>query len=496
MEGLARWFAAGGGSTVAYVAALLALVVMALAPKPIKARLRAALVLAAAAALCDIALRFWPGSSAAGMLRATQLSASALSATRLAFVIVVDLLIERGGRSPMNQLLRDVLQAAAYIVGLVIALRAANISFTSMITTGTVVTAIVGLALQNTLGNLAAGISLQIERPFKLGDWLRLDKSDVLGRVVSTNWRTITIQSDDRALFVIPNGVFTATPFFNFSEPGGGARRNLYFTIPYDYSPAQVHAALLAACADTAEVLEAPPPSVLTWTYGDSGVTYWLRFFVADFARRDPVQGEVGSRVWYHLHRRKIPVAVPTRKTFMHKLDQKALDAQTAEALRDRRDAIDAVDFLKPLPDEAKEIIVQRGHRRLFGPRETIISQGDTGREFFIVRSGTVAVLSEGHEVARLGPGAFFGELALLTGKERHASVIAVEETEVFEIDENIFKDVLHKDPALANTIAEVVATRQAELEARRGGGGRATMTDVHGWKSDILSKITNLFGL
>jgi branched-chain amino acid transport system substrate-binding protein len=163
--------------------------------------------------------------------------------------------------------------------------------------------------------------------------------------------------------------------------------------------------------------------------------------------------------------------------------------------VRDRRSAIEAVDFLRPLSSDAKDMLARRAHRKLFGAGETIIRVGDKGREFYLVRRGGVAVRVGDHDVATLGEGAFFGELALLTGKERHANVIAREETEVIEIDEKMFQDVLEREPKIAEEISHIVAQRQAELDARLSG---MPSNDSHmrSATTEILSKIKNLFGL
>jgi len=338
-------------------------------------------------------------------------------------------------------------------------------------------------------------MAIQIDQPIALGDWVRLDKGDVTGRVVSTNWRSVTIQGDDRVMLVVPNGVFGRTPFVNFSRPGGSYRRNIYVTIPYDVPPNRVQEAILAACADTPNVLGDPAPSLLTWAFVDHGVQYWLRFYIGDFALRDKVQGELQTRIWFQLRRRKIDFAVPLRKSYVHEIDEETIASQNAEIVRDRRAAIDAVDFLRPLSSEAKDTLARRAHRKLFGAGETIIRVGDKGREFYLVRRGSVAVRVGDRDVATLGAGDFFGELALLTGKERHANVLAREETEVIEIDDKMFQDVLEREPRIAEEISKIVALRQAELDARLSG---VVATDSHmkSATSEILSKIKSLFGL
>lgn len=481
------------GPGFVFTTLLLALMTTALSPPPIKRRLRIVLVLCLLAAVLILSVRELPLQPHLHQaLSAAAYLFGALAAARTAFVLVIDIGWERAGRNPLNQLVRDVLQTIVYAVTALVALNAAGIQPTSLIATGTVVTAIVGLSLQETLGNLAAGVALQVDKPMALGDWVRLDKGDVIGRVVSTNWRSVTIQGDDRLHVVVPNGFLSRSPFTNFSRPGGAYRRNIYFVVPYDVPPTHVHEAVLAACADTPNLLQDPPPSVLTWAFLDHGVQYWLRCFIGDFALRDKVQGELLTRIWFNLRRRKIDFAIPVRKNFVTEVDD---ESRHAEVIKDRRAAIDGVDFLRPLSDDAKDRLARRGHRKVFAAGETIIRAGETGRELYVIRRGEVVIKVGGQELTRLGAGEFVGELALLTGKERTANIVAITETEVFEIDEHMFKDVIQQEPKIAEEISRIVAERQAELDARVTGMPSSDQRRMSA-TSEILGKIKSLFGL
>ena len=492
------WFASGGGAIAALAAVVISVLLMAVVPKPIRKRLRVAVVLGLMGALLDIAMRqvhrFFPDQKH-NVLQAIGFVCAALAIGRLLVVFFIDVVVERGGRKPINRINRDITQSVVYLLGAIAALQAGEIDATSLIATTTVASAVIGLSAQESLGNLFAGLAIGLERPIAVGDWIRIDKSDFTGRVVSVSWRSVTIVTDDRAYFVVPNSVFSKTAFSNFSRPGGAVRRSLYFTFPFEFAPAQVHEALLAACADSPELLKDPAPSVFTWTYGDNGITYWLRYFIADYARRDPSQADVTARIWYELHRKKMPAAMPLRQTYLHQVDQAAAAAAAAEVIRDRRAAIDAVDFLKPLAEASKQRLAEGGHRRLFGPGETILRQGERGRTFYMIRRGTVAIITDGKEKRRLGKGDFFGELALLTGSERTANVVTTEETEVFEIDENIFREVLRADPRVVEDMSHIVAQRRAEID-RDAEKPPPSVHDVHRWGTEILAKIKDLFAL
>lgn len=484
------------GVRLAATTAVAALLLTIVAPRALKSRPRSVLGFCVGYALLELAaLTVTPGTSGRRMLEGLADVSLALGIAQLLYFVVLDLVVERGGRLPLNQLLRDIVRVIAYVVAALTGLRASGIEASSILTTGTVLTAVVGLALQETLGNLASGMSIQLDQPFAVGDWLRIDKGDITGRVISANWRSVTIQGDDRLHFVIPNGYLARNPFTNYSRPGGSCRRALYVTVPNDVPPTRVRAAILAACGDCPEVLTDPAPSVVTQAFTELGIQYWLRFFIADFAARDRVHGELHTRVWFHLHREKIDLAVPARRASVQNVDGEARARMAEEVVADRRAAIDAVDFLRPLGDASKDLLARRGHRKLYAKGETVIRRGETGRELFIVRRGAVVIRVDDQDIAHLGAGQFFGERALLTGSARHANVITEEETEVFEIDDRMFQEVLQAQPQIAEDMSRIVAQREAELACRVSGTPPSPETTGKA-TADLLSKIRSAFGL
>ena len=497
MSGFTGWLEHGSASTWALAAVAIAILLSPFVHHDDRLRLRTVVVFVGLHFAAEVASLMLPSGSPARVdLVVVAHAFSVLAVTRVAFVALVDVTVVRLGGAQINQLLRDLLQVATYLVVLGGAAAATGVQWSSFVAPGALVTAVLGLAMQDTLGNLAAGVSIQLERPMAPGDWIHLDKGDVTGRVVQANWRAVSVRSDDNALLVIPNGLFAKTPFVNHSRPGGPTRRSLYFVVPYDVPPAHAHEALLAACKDSPYVVDAPAASVLTWTYAERGVTYWLRFFVADFADRDRAQGDVGTRVWYHLHRAKIASAVNVEHVYVHRRDEDAKARAEAEILADRRAAIEGVDFLRVLPEAAKDVLAREGHRQLFAPGETVLRQGATDRVFYVVRRGRLVVRAGGHELSHLGPGDFLGELALLTGSARTADVVAEAESELFAIDEVMFQQVLDLQPQLAETIARVVAERQAVNAAAKDGAERLSTHEVATSVSELLARVKELFSL
>ncbi len=459
-------------------------------------RFRAALWLALAYGLLTWLLpRFSLSSTARDDLEALQLLFGVLSIVRVGVVIVVDLLVPALRKEAPNELTRDIAHTFSYIITIFICLREAGFTLTSILTTGTILSAIVGLSLQDTLGNLASGMAIQLEKPIAAGDWIRIDKDDQTGRVVDTNWRSVVLQTDDRSYVVIPNSVFSKTAFINYSRPGDAARRSLYVTIPHHIPPSEVHRALLAACEGCEVVLREPAPSVVTQSFNENGVTYWLRFFIRDFAARDRNFGLLATRVWYQLNRAKIPIANTIQQHFVHKVSSITEEEEHQARIKDRLSAISRIDFLRPLSEEGKRTLAERGHRRLYATNEVIVGASETPGMFWLVRRGEVSLRRNAVELAHLKEGDFFGELALLTGSSMGIEAVALTEVQVLEINEPLFREVLAGDPKIAAEISQIVAERESKLAAQEDSDPMS-IRGAPPSKGDLLAKILGFFGV
>jgi CRP-like cAMP-binding protein len=98
---------------------------------------------------------------------------------------------------------------------------------------------------------------------------------------------------------------------------------------------------------------------------------------------------------------------------------------------------------------------------------KVLTKEGDAGREFMIIASGTASVRRKGRKVTTLGPGDFFGELALLAGVPRTATVIAESDMVVEALNRAEFATLLDESPSIARKVLSAVAKRSYENEPR-----------------------------
>ena len=483
----------GGGAAMA--AAAMALLALLLLPKAERRRLKLPVaflaLFAIAAGVHHVTPREHIAHQAFGFIGLTFLL---LSLARSTFLFLYFGVVIRSVRRAPPRILRDLTQALFMLGALTVVLRAMGVRIESLLGASALLTAVVGFALQDTLGNVFAGLAIQMQAPFEVGDFIRFDTDDNhVGCVVEMNWRAVKVITIDRVELTVPNATLAKSPLHNFSKPSKVARRSVRIAAPAEMRPEVVHRLLEEAIGSVRGVLKTPRPMVLTDGFDERGVVYRLIYFVTDFATRDVIASHVRDRVWYALQRAGAPVQVPRRTVHVHEVNRETLARQEASRVAERREALTHVDFLAALPEAAQIRLAESARMLLFAPGEPIIRQGESGDQLFIIQSGTVSVKvasrSRGEvEVATLGPDQFFGEMSLMTGEERRASVYATDETATLVIDRDAIKPILDDQPRLAAEISDVLAARAMEL-------GRESAEDLKDAEDCELSTSRILLG-
>lgn len=443
------------------------------------------------------------GSSVAGAVSFVALLSLLLALGRIVGLLVLEVLLHRRLKRAVPTILRDIGQGVLYLFLVLAALRALGFDPGSILTTGAVVTAVIGLSLQETLGNLVAGLAIQLQRPFDVGDWVSFDdEAKHIGRVNEINWRATKVTTLDDVELIVPNGMLAKVPIVNYTKPTARSRRSVFVSVAYEVPPRRVHEVLLAAIRDAPGVLAEPAPSVVTKAFADSGIEYWIRFWTEQFERRDVVDGAVRDRVYYALHRAGFTIPFPQRTVHLNQLSE-AERARADEArIGERERALARVDLLQVLDAPLRRRLAALATTRLFSPGETIVREGEDADELFIIERGTVSVLihrgrsKESSEVTRLGPGQFFGEMALVTGEKRQATVRAVTECELMVIGHGPFHDVLAASPTLVQELSRVLAERQSMLDEHAENLTSDRETDMDLKSMQFFDRIKKFFEL
>jgi small-conductance mechanosensitive channel/CRP-like cAMP-binding protein len=335
--------------------------------------------------------------------------------------------------------------------------------FSALFTASAVGTVILGLALQETLTNFFAGIGIVSERTYHIGDWVWL--GDEEGEVVHISRRTTKIRTRLNDIVTMPNRMVATNKVRNQSQPDFVHAEMVYVNAPYRMPPNRMREVLKGAVLEVPGVLHDPPPVFRVHEFADSYVRYQVKVFLVDLARIPDILSDTRIRIWYHLHREGISVPYPVRELRRRGVGGTG-GATEALVLHDR---LRSVALFRPLSEELLTVLVNGARVIEYGAGERIVQQGDTGDTCYVVDRGSLAVLvkESGVEqrVADLREGDLFGEMSLLTGAPRSATVRALTDTRIVSVGAKSLQEVLTRSPELATALAEVVAKRQHGLD-------------------------------
>jgi len=386
---------------------------------------------------------------------------------RVLDAVIFDVIMARRRTVAAPQLLRQILAAGVLFLFFVFAgTRWLNLEVYAALTAGTVVAAVLGLALQETLGNLFSGLALHTEGGYEVGDVLH--SGDYIGVVEQVTWRATRIRAFNNQLVVLPNSVVARERLEVFPRNNLNARV-LRIGVDYNVPPSTVIGILMQAGSHIDGVAREVPVIARIGSFDDSAVVYEIKYFMHDYALRDRIDADIRKAVWYALRRNDISFATPIR----------AYQQYTPPATGDQglsREEIDGllhdVDILSPLDDAAHDAVASAAKVHFYSRGEAVLRRGAAGDSMFVIHSGSVSVRfaddsPQGwHEVAQLGPGSVVGEMALLTGETRTADVVATSDVVAVEIGKESLQPILHGNPDLADAISEKVMERRDHLAA------------------------------
>jgi len=431
-----------------------------------------------------------------GLLNLTKLllwSAAAYLSVRALAAFVFDLIfrVRRGYEAPT--LARNIFSLVVFTLLFVLIFNRiyADVNLGALFTTSAIFGVIIGLALQDTLGNFFAGISLHADRPFQVGDVIVVGQQKHTGVVEGITWRAIKIRTFQNHIVLVSNSnaakeAIEVCPRENLNA------RLIYFGTLYTDSPARIIHVVREAIHDAENVSRKITPIVRIRNLGESSIEWEIKYWLDDYAKYNDTDALVRQRIWYALRRTALSFAFPTRTIHVERRPASAAVGKDGQGIIDR---LLAVEVFAPLSAEETEQLASSSASRIFAPGEMVIRAGEQGSSMFVVHNGRVQVqVTENgrpRNVAVLNEGDFFGEMALFTGEPRSANVVAIEETEVLEIGHAAMKPLFDSNPDLAESISYIIAERRAGLAA-----GAAETASVIKESAGLLNSIRRFFGL
>jgi len=303
--------------------------------------------------------------------------------------------------------------------------------------------------------------------------------------VVATTWRETRLRTTGGHIIAVPNSKLAESIVNNMTRPTPVRRHALNVGASYSDEPAAVIAALTESALSVPEVLRDPPPSAFVTEYKDFGINYQLRFWSGRYFDRAPLEGDVNRMIWYQFKRRGIEIPFPMSdkllNDFMEVVATQRKQAPEEREVERRLGDLAASEFVtRILTDESGQAIVTREELRELAKLmrsmpytrgETVFRQGDAGESCYVIVRGRVqgCIAYEGvPEPGRFtaGPGAVIGEMSLITGLPRTATITADEEVELLEIPGEAFTRLLGLRPEIPGILSRVVAGRAAANSA------------------------------
>jgi small-conductance mechanosensitive channel/CRP-like cAMP-binding protein len=437
-------------------------------------------------------------------VRVVLLVLEALTLIALAASLFFGLVLPKA-RLEAPQILRDVLVAGAALVAFFAIASQSGFNVSGLIATSTVITAVVGLSLQDTLGNLMAGLALQMDNSVTEGDWITV--GDVTGRVTEIRWRSTCLETRNWETLVVPNSVLVKNSFLILGRREGAPalwRRTVLFNVDFRFAPNEVIEAVTGEIGDgpIEGVAAIPAPNCILLSFHESYARYAVRYWLSNMAADDATDSILRTRIYFALKRARIPLSIPAHALFLTEESKEREAGKAGEERQRRLEALGRVEFFDQLAEEDQARLAAGLREAPFTRGEVMTRQGDEAHWLYLVLEGEALVTVRGEgglerPVARLGPRDLFGEMSLMTGAPRAATVVALTDVECYRLDKAVFKEVLKDRPELAERAAEILARRTMGLEAAKHElDEEAKRHHLESAKTDLLGRIRGFFGL
>lgn len=456
-------------------------------------------LVATSAQLLNAALAPMNDVLAVNWVRDVVLVVLAAALLRMVGMVLFRGVLQRLGANP-PRIVEDLAVTGVFLAWLVMWLRMSGVDFTSIVATSAVITAVIAFSMQETLGNILGGVALQLDHSIRIGDWVKID--DLSGRVVEIRWRFTAIETRNRETVVVPNSYlmknrFTVIGSRDDREPRW--RRWVWFNVATEVGVSRVADVLERAVRDAtiAHVATDPPPSAVLMEVLPNGARFALRYWLTDPQYDDPTDSAVRAHALAALKRACIPLIMPLEERMLIKENAEFHAEREAREQARRVAVLCNVDLFKTLtPSETAELARHLTHAP-FVKGDVITRQGAVAHWLYLVVTGQCEVVvdkpdGERKHVATLGDGSIFGEMGMMTGEPRRATVIAETDVECYRLDKEGFRAVLESRPDLAQEVSRVLVDRNVAL-VKTGGTDPGNRQSAH---AGLINKIRAFFDL
>jgi small-conductance mechanosensitive channel/CRP-like cAMP-binding protein len=423
----------------------------------------------------------------------------------LVFSIVLPL---SGVNLPM--IASDLLVGVGYAVASIGVLSQHGVNPNSALVSGAVVSGVLAISLQSTLGNILGGVALQLDGSIHEGDWVQLENGRQ-GKVAAIRWRHTVIETRDYSTIIVPNAQLLGNNIMILAKRGGEQvpqRMWVWFNVDYRFAPSRVIQVVTDGILDAPieNVVDQPRPNVVCMDFTrdmrESVATYAVRYWIKDLAADDPTNSRVRSRIYTALRRAGIPLAVPAHTAFVEMHDDGRAAKHEEREVDKRLEALAAVHLFRTFKQDELRMLAAGMSHVIYTVNERITRQGATAHWLYVMTSGSAEIRvnengSPARTIANIKAPDFFGEMGLMTGEPRTADVIATSDVDCFRLGKETFEKVLLGRPDIVGELSAKLAARRVELIAKKEGLDASAQRAREASERDrIVGGIKSFFGL
>lgn len=440
---------------------------------------------------------------AAAIVHGVLLLCLGIGLIRLFGLLLFRLVLPRLKLAPPS-ILEDMSLLIAYLAWGMLHLSHAGLDLSSIVATSAVITAVVAFAMQDTLGNILGGLVLQADNSIEIGDWVKVD--DVSGQVVNIRWRFTAIRTRSNETVVIPNSQLMKSKVWVMCDRKSGQqswRRTIQFNIGYVAQPARVISTVeqALAVAEIPHVASTPPPSCVLLDFGPGFGRYALRYWLTNPALDEVTDSAVRAQIYSATHRAGWRFAIPEELLHFTRENTTQRSETKYRELQKRIDALRSLPLFVHLSDEECQHVAEQLIYSPFSAGDVLTKQGVTAHWLYMIIAGKAEVTletaqGERRKLARLGPGQFFGEMSLLTGEPRTATVTAMTDMECYRLDKSGFEEIIQARPEVAEELSNILAARQEQNEIVQQKAGQHAGSGRNRENSVIVTRIRDFFNL